>query len=173
MHPSRADICIGAQVAVKGVEGPCSSRHRSQDHHFSTDYIGRLPCPQPTAMHPSPADTCRGAQVAVKGVEGPLQQLAQQAVLLQPGRDCSVQEVKESAAAVFGTGFFSSCATKAHDTRDGTEISIEVGPPAGPGLQGAAVSVSDMHPPGLRTLTCCFLARSLGGSASTLPAWCA
>ena len=61
----------------------------------------------------------------MRGVEGPLQQLAQQAVLLQPGRDCSVQEVKESAAAVFGTGFFSSCATKANDTRDGTEIFIE------------------------------------------------
>ena len=58
-------------------------------------------------------------------MEGPLQQLAQQAVLLQPGRDCSVQEVKESAAAVFGTGFFSSCATKANDTQDGTEIFIE------------------------------------------------
>ena len=65
-------------------------------------------------------------QVAVRGVDGPLQELAQSAVLLQPGRDCSVQEVKESAARVFSTGFFSSCATRANDTREGTEIFIEV-----------------------------------------------
>ena len=76
----------------------------------------------------------------MKGVEGPLQQLAQQAVLLQPGRDCSVQEVKESAAAVFGTGFFSSCATKANDTREGTEIFIEVGPASLGGEQGSECS---------------------------------
>lgn len=64
-------------------------------------------------------------QVRVQGVEGPLQRMAQQAVLLQPGQECSVQEVKETAAAVFGTGFFTSCGTKARDTEDGTEIIIQ------------------------------------------------
>ena len=64
----------------------------------------------------------------MQGVQGPLQHLAQQAVRLQPGQECSVQEVKETAAAVFGTGFFSSCGTKANDTPDGTEIVIEVWP---------------------------------------------
>ena len=62
----------------------------------------------------------------MQGVQGPLQQLAQQAVILQPGQECSVLEVKETAAAVFGTGFFSACGTKAHDTPEGTEIVIEV-----------------------------------------------
>jgi len=89
--------------------------------------------PPPAPAPPAEAGPARGeriliSEVELKGATGELASVAAAALTIKPNFAYTLEEVQEDVNRVFQTGFFSSCAPLAEDTRDGVRVTLELKP---------------------------------------------
>ena len=77
-------------------------------------------------------------QVEVVGVSEALKKVAHEAMAIRPNFAYTLSEVEADLRRVFATGWFSSCAPDAEDTRDGVKLLIKVWVRVGADVQGRA-----------------------------------
>ncbi|KAK3280296.1 Outer envelope protein 80, chloroplastic [Cymbomonas tetramitiformis] len=93
---------------------------------------------------PGPEERILISEVQIKGVTGELEQVAKDAIALQPNFAYTLEEVQDNVVRVFDTGYFATCQPIAEDTRDGVRVILKV--TANPELRRLVVTGANALP---------------------------